>query len=294
MTKLVVGCDGLLYTNAPYDLQWSSKKLSMKINFVNHASFSIHSGSVHLLIDPWFSGQVFNNSWGLLDEVPIPDEMLVDVSHVGISHEHPDHFHIPTLKRIASVAKTKPTLIFPWRMNPAFQKVAEDLGFHFCLAQRDGLPVELSDDFKVSWYGEVPGDNNTIIINCGNKIIVNQNDHYTGDDTIRKIKEAFPRIDMFLTQFSLAGYYGNRDDPNTIKSRGTQYHIDRVKKYCEEFSPICLVPIASYVYFCDPYNQYLNDYIVTPRRIFEEMVALGQNVQLVMPKDEFISIRNLF
>ena len=39
-----------------------------KVTFLNHASYSIETKDELLLMDPWFFGRVFNNSWSLMRE----------------------------------------------------------------------------------------------------------------------------------------------------------------------------------------------------------------------------------
>ncbi len=41
---------------------------SMRIAFVGHASILVNAGPVHLLMDPWLRGEVFNESWALHPE----------------------------------------------------------------------------------------------------------------------------------------------------------------------------------------------------------------------------------
>ena len=72
----------------------------MKIQFVNHASVIITSSDAKILTDPWFFGGAFNDSWSLIpmanqDKIPFDE-----IDFIFISHEHPDHFHFPTLKSL--------------------------------------------------------------------------------------------------------------------------------------------------------------------------------------------------
>jgi len=72
----------------------------MRISFVGHASILVKTGQVHLLTDPWFRGEVFNESWTLHPEPVLSEQDLAEVTHIWISHEHPDHLSIPTLRSI--------------------------------------------------------------------------------------------------------------------------------------------------------------------------------------------------
>jgi len=61
----------------------------------------IESQKTKILYDPWFTGSAFNNGWRLLYE---DSHCLRDLAYdyIWISHEHPDHFFIPTLKQLQS------------------------------------------------------------------------------------------------------------------------------------------------------------------------------------------------
>ena len=260
----------------------------IEIQFLNHASFLITSGSVKILFDPWFSGPVFNRSWRLLSEIPSPDEMLHGVTHVVISHEHPDHFHFPSLKRVSQVARQKVTLIFPNRQNPEFACVAEKLGMIFQSAKRGGSPISLSDQIHIAYFGGSENHDNTIVVQAGENIIVNQNDHYTGNALIKKIKKRYPKIDLLMTQFSLAGFYANHDHPEGIIKQGREFHLNRIEKYCQALKPKWVLPFASFIYFSDPYNHYLNQYIVRPHEVKQKLKAMDQGIQFVMPMDQIL------
>ena len=60
--------------------------------FLNHSSFIIGN----ILVDPWFKDNIFLKGWNLLKEFDY-DINKLSYEYLFISHEHPDHFHIPTL-----------------------------------------------------------------------------------------------------------------------------------------------------------------------------------------------------
>lgn len=72
----------------------------MQIEFINHASVLISEGDVALLTDPWYSGPAFHKGWKLLAETPEAevDRLLDRVTHIWLSHEHPDHFSVGFFK----------------------------------------------------------------------------------------------------------------------------------------------------------------------------------------------------
>ena len=78
-------------------------RLKTNVTFVNHASVLIEGSGIGLLSDPWYQGDAFNNGWRLLQETPddVVSGILSRVTHIWISHEHPDHFSIQFFKSFA-------------------------------------------------------------------------------------------------------------------------------------------------------------------------------------------------
>jgi UDP-MurNAc hydroxylase len=84
----------------------------MKVTVVSHASVVIEDGPIVLLTDPWFMGEIFNESWSLLSTPALTPTTLQGVTHIWISHEHPDHLHFPTLKTIPAEQKATITVLY--------------------------------------------------------------------------------------------------------------------------------------------------------------------------------------
>ena len=78
----------------------------MRIEYLNHASVIIKSGEQSLLCDPWFSGTAFAGGWGLQYDNPEALQKAKSCTHLWISHFHPDHLHMQTLKQLAAVSPT--------------------------------------------------------------------------------------------------------------------------------------------------------------------------------------------
>ncbi len=60
---------------------------------------------------PWLAGPAFNNGWDLLIETPLTtDQVMEGVTHIWVSHEHPDHFVPKFFIDIAARYKSIPVL----------------------------------------------------------------------------------------------------------------------------------------------------------------------------------------
>ena len=108
--------------------------------FYNHSTFLIDD----ILVDPWFKGEIFLNGWNLLKELDY-DINRIRFDYIFISHEHPDHFHIPTLKSISS-PETK-TVIFHKTIDGKVIEFVKKLGFKT-------LECDSSQYYKLN-YGDI-------------------------------------------------------------------------------------------------------------------------------------------
>jgi hypothetical protein len=244
-----------------------SKSQICNIKFLNHSSFFIDTEGYILIVDPWYSGKIFNNSWSLLRDT---DDDCLDyskVKYISISHEHPDHLHWPTLKQIKQKTGDV-TILFPKRINSGVMDECIKLGYKFqYISHFEENKIE--DNLSIFAYPD--GHDSALIYQIGDLIVLNQNDAYLDEKIVSIVKEKFSKIDLWLFQFSLAGYYGNRNDPKSIIENGTEFHIQKFIDYQNHFKPLMSVPFASYVYFCKEYNNYINDYAVTLDEILKRV-----------------------
>lgn len=238
--------------------------MKAKVNFLNHSSFSIEDDQNITLVDPWYFGRIFNNSWSLLKDT---DDSEIDYSklkYISISHEHPDHLHWATLKHIREKTNNDLFIIYPRRKNPNVKEACEKMGYKFGYIDYF-RETKITDNYSITAFPE--GHDSALVYRVGDKVIVNQNDAYLNQQVLTQLKQMFPSIDLWLSQFSLAGYYGNSNEPEVIKTNGTQWHIDKFLYYQNFLKPKMSIPFASYVYFCKQYNDYINDYAVDLRDI---------------------------
>ena len=104
--------------------------MKTSIEFVNHASVIVSDGDISVLSDPWYSGDVFHKGWNLLHETNDAEieEILNKITHIWISHEHPDHFSIIFYKKFAKKIKDR-------RIKILFQKTKDKRVKNFLITQ---------------------------------------------------------------------------------------------------------------------------------------------------------------
>ncbi len=262
----------------------------LKIKFINHACIQFFIDDQSFMVDPWFDGKVFNNSWSLLKSTKLDELELKSLKYIFISHEHPDHLNFDTLKKIYSI-NNDITCIFPFRKDETVKKVVEKIGFKFKFIKQNEEKFFLNDKDFVKYFSNKDEGDHTIAFSINEKVIINQNDDYTPSNIIQRINKEFSKIDILFTQFSLAGYYGNSDNPEMIKKNGHDFHLQRVVNYKKKFNAKMVVPFASYVYFCKNTNKYLNNFSV---KLEEVLHALGNDVCQLVYYNDYIYLNEDF
>ena len=120
----------------------------MLIEWVNHASFVVESGSIHLICDPWLDGTAFNHGWRLISPTVFRYEDFARITHIWFSHEHPDHFSPSNVRCIPEHFRRKITVLFHYTKDKRLLNVCKAYGF-----QVQELPefeqVELAAGFRL-------------------------------------------------------------------------------------------------------------------------------------------------
>lgn len=252
----------------------------MKVRFVSHASFSVESNGTTLLTDPWLVGKAFNNGWCLLS--PAASVPLEKVDYFWISHEHPDHLNFPTLKSIPPQERGRISVLYQRRASPRIVKALVGLGYtnvhelplHRWVRLRSGMEV---------MCGSVGSMDSWLAVRAEDKCILNLNDCLLGRRHMRQLRDLVSApISLLFTQFSFANWIGNyADDRRAAERKVRDLQVQR-----EFFKPEGTVPFASFIYFCNRENSWMNNFAVTPRRI-EQMQLPG--VHFMYPGDEWDS-----
>jgi hypothetical protein len=216
----------------------------------------VEYGDVRLVVDPWVEGDVFNRSWSLLSPTPASAfEGLTKATHVWFSHEHPDHFFPPNVGKYLRgkhflFQKTKDKRVVAY-LSKLSDKVTElDFGEGYELGE--GFTINIFPFGKLDSY---------CVMNIGDTTILDLNDCYVkDDDEIDFIKKQCPKVDVLFFQFSYAVGHTN---PEQVAERAklASNKLSQLQKTIERFQPKYTCPFASFVYFSNTDNFYLNDSI---------------------------------
>jgi hypothetical protein len=245
------------------------------LSFVNHASFIVESDSALLLVDPWPEGAAFNNGWRLLDQSTSSTDLIARLNKSGLpvfiwfSHERPDHFSIPFLKKFKEHFRGIATFLFQHTLDKRVVGFLRKSGFDVAECA-EGVPVALGRDMRITVFPFSYGDS-WCLISSGGRTILNLSDcALTTAEHCKALKARLdkiaPRIDFMFTQFGYANWVGNPGQEKLHRAAALE-KIDRIALQIAHFRPRVVVPFASFMYFSTLENAYLNKEQNTPQDI---------------------------
>ena len=225
------------------------------ITWVNHASFIFKNNDTRILIDPWLFGTAFNNGWCLQKATILTDSELKKITHIWISHEHPDHFHVPSLKHIANI-NNKITILYQETKDKRVINFCKKLGFKITELS-DHKYYKINEKLKIK-IGRVPFYDSWILIESEDLRILNLNDCVLkSSEQYKSLKKIIGKIDVLMVQFGYAQWEGNEDDVIKQKNAAKE-KLYRLNVAVNVLEPKFTIPHASFFRFCHSENEYLN------------------------------------
>jgi UDP-MurNAc hydroxylase len=210
-------------------------------------------------------------------------EDLQTTDSLWISHEHPDHFHIPTLVRLLDT-QTPPRVLYSKRSDA---KVVS------WLKKRDTQCDEMNE---LEWThvsgnvrvmaGRVDQDDTWLAVDDGEHVLLNLNDCILDDEkSIRTVLRAIGKeIDVLVTQFSYASWLGNPDEPEKRRKYAKRV-LQRLALQASILDPQWVIPGASFAYFCCTDNAYCNDSTNQVQAAVDTIVNIAKTPVVMVPGD---------
>ncbi len=255
----------------------------MKLTFVGHASVLFEDGGVAVLTDPWLKGGAFNESWELYPKPVLHDDAFSRVTHIWISHEHPDHLSIPTIRSMPAELKSGITLLFQKHYDTEILDWLKGQGFKEVVEMPHGKWVNLTSDFSAACY-QIGHLDSSLALKTPDTTVLNINDCEAPLPTLKRLMRQLGDVDLLLDQFSIAGWPGNPDDVERKKSEARQV-LDNFLRDIEVISPRYVIPFASFVRFAHQENAHMNSHVNT----IEDVAAAvdPERLMVMYPGDEW-------
>jgi hypothetical protein len=237
---------------------------SLKARTLGHASLVLyHEGEPPLLLtDPWLVGSVYWRSWWL-QHYPSEEELdwLSESAAVYVTHEHPDHFHTPSIRRLGH----NPTYLFPTLAERGFLDYLSERGFRAeAVRPRHWRP--LGDGVSILSL-PVWNDDSLLLIDTPTALILNFNDAKPPPPVLRAVRRlcrqiAKPRI--LLCSYSPASVVNSFCDENGVVSlRAPRQYVEYVCRLCDRLAADYYMPFASQATFEREDSRWANDYRTT-------------------------------
>ena len=266
--------------------------MKSSIKLINHASAKINIDGVSIISDPWYNGSVFHKGWKLIHELPVEEtkKHLEKTDYVYISHEHPDHFSPGFFlnKEYKSVLEKNKTKIL-------FQETKDKRVFNFLLKNgfevieipnKKYISLKNNVKIKIVKFGYI---DSALIIKGSEEKILNLNDCPLNDiDEIKKFKKEHGKFDLLLTQFSYAAWKGNKDNKEYRQTAA----LDKLETLTNQFNILeCkkVIPFASFIYFSNKLNHFMNDEINKPHLFQEKLKSRIDSIILAPGEEQNIS-----
>jgi beta-lactamase family protein len=255
------------------------------LTLVNHASVLIKGERQSILTDPWYEGEAFHRGWRLLYENKEHDieYVLHNTKFIWISHEHPDHFSIGFFRKYKSlIIDNNIVVMFQHTKDKRVIGFLKKSGFQ-SMELPSGEPFALEDKFTVRIVKDEFYDS-ALLVNVAGIDIFNLNDcAMHSPKRLTEFKNQYGTCDVLLTQFSYAAWKGGRDHVQWRRSAAEDKLASLVRQG-RTLQAKTVIPFASFIYFANVLNSYLNDAVNSPRRVRDYCRAANADFRCVFLK----------
>jgi UDP-MurNAc hydroxylase len=235
----------------------------MQIQYISSACVLVEYNNIRVLCDPWLTEGIYYGSWFHYPLPVLQPIDLQDVDYIYISHIHPDHCDVESLKQFP---KTIPILIHEYE-EKFLLRLIKAIGFQQIFEVRHKVPFALAPNFSIEiyaadncdpekcgqWFGchGGPSPDKTLqidslaVFNGNGKIVVNTNDcpFELSKSVCHYITQKYSAIDFLFVGYSGAGAY-----PQCME----QYSEEEKLKRAEEKKRNFLKQAISYIQILKP------------------------------------------
>ena len=251
------------------------------IEWINHASYLLRYGELGLICDPWLEGEAFNRGWALLAKSAFTPDRFQGATHVWCSHEHPDHFHVPTLRAIDPAVRANLTFLYQSTQDKLVFKFCQKLNFKEIIELDEHRWLKLDNEVALLCGKHDSGDS-WLYVKTPAGGILNTNDCVIDrEQDARMVRQRVGDVKVLLTQFSYGNWQGNAAQAHLRKAAALQ-KLRQIDLQVEVFRPQYVVPFASFIWFNHAENFYMNDEINKVGDVVEHLRAKFTSVTPVV------------
>jgi len=257
----------------------------MKIRLVSHSSVLIRAADFTVWTDPWLEGKPFNDSWTLFPLPAWDPAWLEEIDAIWISHEHPDHFSIPTLRSLPGPFRERVQILFQADNSDKMEDAFRKLGYPNFRSLPHRQIVEVHPGVTAYCY-QIGQMDSSLGLRSGGQTIYNVNDATVTPSDAEIMISEFGAADVVLNQFSIAGFLGGTDRDQVLRGM-MQEHLEMMLGNHKDLKARWTIPFASFMIYSSEDNRYMNDYVNRPRDVCDFFSSTGERVALLFPGDEF-------
>ena len=241
----------------------------MKIELISHASILIQCGDIQILTDPWYVSRGFNKSWALLGTKNLSEEELKGIHYIWISHKHPDHFNIPTLRAFPDWFKKQVTILFQNKNSEKLFSAMKNWGFEKFQSLPYQTMLSLDSNTQIYCYPSHL-ETSCLGVRYNDQSLFNINDSELNEDDCKTIRKEFGDVDVIINQFSFAGYLDIANYQDVLPKMSND-KLERLANNHQHLGANLTIPFASFVYFATVDNKFMNQYVNTPETVTRYM-----------------------
>lgn len=252
---------------------------------VGHASVIVETSVGGIWCDPWLTSKAFNNSWTLWPAPKFFPGLYESIQYLWISHEHPDHFNIPTLKSLDTEFKSRVQVLFQDRDSEKVFAALRNFGFQHLLVLPDRQGFNLGEGVTLTSLQAGVNDS-ALAIRNGSELIINLNDAPFGPRDELAIRRLVGEPDVLLNQFSIAGNDGFSDGGRTLSKRAAAIPPAMCDTH-ERMGAKRTLPFASFVYFNAIDNKAMNQSANSISKVVEAFAKRDLDLVVLRPGDTY-------
>jgi L-ascorbate metabolism protein UlaG (beta-lactamase superfamily) len=252
---------------------------------VGHASVIIATNAGGIWCDPWLKGKAFNNSWTLRPPPHFEAQLYDGINYLWISHEHPDHFSVPTLKELDGAFKRRVIVLFQKKNSEKIFDAMRGWGFRNFLALPNRKSVSLSPRTRITCHQVGLLDSILAVTDAG-QTVVNLNDADMPQSDLARLRRQVGTPVALLNQFSIAGFDGYLD-AGTALGRAASQKLGAMLDAHRILDARFTIPFASFVYFSAVDNRFVNEFANSIGDTQKAFDGAGLKTVVLRPGDEY-------